>query len=54
MDFWKMCFELNVVDSEYLKQVVITESNKYGEITAEQFKEITGIDFTTQQAQGMQ
>lgn len=48
MEFWKMCFELNVVDTEYLKQVVKTDSNKYGEITEEEFKEITGIEFTTQ------
>lgn len=46
MEFWKMCFDLKVIDAEYLKQAVITDSNKYGDITVEQYKEITGIEFT--------
>lgn len=48
MEFWKMCFDLNVIDAEYLKQAVITDNNKYGDITVEQYKEITGLEFTAQ------
>ena len=48
MEFWKMAFNMKVIDSEYLKQAVITDSNKFGDITAEQYKEITGIEFTTE------
>lgn len=45
MDFWKMIYDLKIIDSDYLRQAVITDTNKYGDITAEQFKEITGEDF---------
>ena len=45
MSFWKLCFDLNVVDAEYLKQAVITDSNPYGDITVEQYKEITGFTY---------
>ncbi|WP_394884165.1 XkdX family protein [Clostridium butyricum] len=45
MEFWKMVYDLKVIDAEYLKQAVITEKNKFGEITAVQYKEITGIEF---------
>lgn len=48
MEFWKMCFDLKVIDAEYLKQAVITDKNRYGDITPEQYKEITGIEFITQ------
>ena len=45
MEFWKMCFDLKVVDANFLRQAVITDTNKFGDITAEQFKEITNEDF---------
>ncbi|MBY6973091.1 UNVERIFIED_ORG: hypothetical protein B2H98_18610 [Clostridium botulinum] len=45
MKFWKMCFDLKVIDSDFLRQAVVTDSNKYGDITEEQFKEITGEEF---------
>lgn len=45
MEFWKMCFDLKVVDAGFIRQAVITDTNKFGDITAEQFKEITGEDF---------
>ena len=48
MVFWKMCFDLGVIDAEYLKQAVITDKNKFGDITPEQYKEITGIEFISQ------
>lgn len=46
MAFWKLCYDRKIVDIVYLKQVVITDTNIYGELTTEQFKEITGTEFT--------
>jgi len=40
-----MCFDLKVVDANFIRQAVITDANKFGDITVEQFKEITGEDF---------
>ena len=48
MEFWKLCYDLKIVDAEYLKQAVTTEDNPYGDITPEQYKEITGIEFIPQ------
>lgn len=48
MEFWSMVYKMGVVDTNYLKQVVITDKNKFGDITVENFKEITGEEFTTQ------
>lgn len=48
MEFWKLCYDLKIIDAEYLKQAVITESNKYGDITQEQYKEIVGVEFSVQ------
>lgn len=45
MEFWKMCFDNGYLDADYIRQAVITEDNPYGDITPEQFKEITGEDF---------
>ena len=45
MEFWKMCFDLKVIDADFLRQAVITDTNKFGDITTAQFKEITGEDF---------
>lgn len=45
MDFWKMIYDLKIIDADYLRQAVITDTNKFGDITAEQFKEITREDF---------
>lgn len=46
MDFWKMVFDLGCITSERLKGAVKWEKNKYGEITKEEYKEITGVEFT--------
>ncbi|WP_252214007.1 XkdX family protein [Clostridium sp. VAP41] len=46
MNFWKMAFEYEWITAEELKGVVKTESNKFGEITVEQYKEITNVDYT--------
>ncbi|MDU4478624.1 XkdX family protein [Clostridium sp.] len=45
MEFWKMCYDLKVIDSNFLRQAVITDNNKYGDITCEQYKEITGFEY---------
>lgn len=45
MEFWKMCFDMKVIDADFLRQAVITDANKFGDITDVQFKEITGEDF---------
>ena len=44
-DFWKMCWDYKVADADTLRQAVKTEKRPKGEISPEQFKEITGIDF---------
>ena len=45
MDFWKMAYDLSWIDIDVLRQTVITETNPFGDISKEQFKEITGEDF---------
>jgi len=40
-----MCFDLKVIDADFLRQAVITDTNKFGDITTDQFKQITGEDF---------
>lgn len=45
MDFWKMAYDNQWIEIDLLRQAVITETNPFGDITKEQFKEITGQDF---------
>lgn len=45
MDFWKMAFDNGWVGVDMIRQAVITETNPFGDITKEEFKEITGQDF---------
>ena len=45
MDFWKMAYDNNWIDIDLLRQAVITDTNPFGDITKEEFKEITGQDF---------
>lgn len=45
MDFWKMAYDLSWIGIDVLRQAVITETNPFGDISKEQFKEITGEDF---------
>ena len=45
MAFWKMAFNLKWVTAEQLRLAVITESNKFGEITTDEYKGITKEDF---------
>ena len=48
MEFWSMAYRYQWVDATQLKGAVITDTNKFGEITPEQYKDITGIDFAAQ------
>lgn len=45
MDFWKMAYDNNWIEISLLRQAVITDTNPFGDITKEQFKEITGQEF---------
>lgn len=45
MAFWKMAFNLKWVTAEQLRLAVMTESNPFGEISPEEYKEITKQDF---------
>lgn len=45
MEFWKLAYERNWVDATTLKKAVKTDKNPYGEITPEEYKDITGIEF---------
>lgn len=42
MEFWKMVYNFGWVTKEELKGAVITEQNPFGDITKEQYEEITG------------
>lgn len=44
-EFWKMAYNMQCIDTVLLRQAVKTEKNKYGEITVEEFKEISGEEF---------
>ncbi|MGG3835669.1 XkdX family protein [Paenibacillus thiaminolyticus] len=46
MTFWKLAFECKWIDAEGLCAAVKTDSNPFGEISPEEYKEITGIDFS--------
>ncbi|MBY0755015.1 XkdX family protein [Clostridium sardiniense] len=43
--FWKMAYDMECVGIEMLREAVKTEKNRYGDITPEEFKVITGEDF---------
>ncbi|WP_411680485.1 XkdX family protein [Clostridium thailandense] len=43
--FWKMAFDYKWVDAISLKGAVKTDINIFGEITANEYKQITGIDY---------
>ncbi len=45
MAFWKLAYNMKWVTAEQLRLAVITEDNPFGEITPEQYEEITGIPF---------
>ena len=45
MTFWKMAWEYKWADIDTMRMAVKTESNPFGEISKEEFKEITGEEF---------
>lgn len=45
MVFWKMAYDNGWVTKEELREAVITSDNPFGDITKEQYKEITGIEY---------
>ncbi|CAH8772452.1 hypothetical protein [Paenibacillus dendritiformis] len=45
MTFWKLAFDCIWIDAEGLRAAVKTESNPFGEISPEEYKKITGVDF---------
>ena len=42
MTFWKMAWEYGWADIDTMRMAVKTDLNPFGEITKEEFKEITG------------
>ncbi|WP_317312269.1 hypothetical protein [Clostridium thermobutyricum] len=44
-NFWKMVYDMKAIDINTLRKAVKTTSNPFGEISEEQFKQITGVDF---------
>jgi len=48
MQFWQIAFMYRWVTADQLKLAVKTETNPFGEISKEQYKEITGQEFKAQ------
>lgn len=46
MSFWQLAFTRKWITADQLKQAVKTGSNPYGQITPEEYKTITGTDYT--------
>ncbi|WP_413373275.1 XkdX family protein [Paenibacillus taichungensis] len=45
MTFWSLAFRMKWVTAEALRIAVLTDSNPFGEITPEQYGQITGIEY---------
>ncbi|MGG0939848.1 XkdX family protein [Brevibacillus centrosporus] len=45
MAFWNLAYKYKWVTIDQLRLAVKTESNPYGEITPEEFKQITGQEY---------
>lgn len=45
MAFWQLAYSRKWVSIDQLRLAVKTASNPYGQITTEQYKEITGEDY---------
>lgn len=45
MDFLKLAWEYKWITLDELKTLVITKATPWGQITPDEFKEITGQDF---------
>lgn len=46
MAFWSLAYNMKWVTKDQLRLAVKTDANPFGEITPEEFKSITGDDFT--------
>ncbi|GAC44322.1 XkdX family protein [Paenibacillus popilliae] len=45
MNFWKLAFERRWIDAEGLCGAVKTKANRFGEITPEEYENITGQEY---------
>jgi hypothetical protein len=45
MEFWEMAFDFKWVTAVQLKSAVKTENFPFGEITPEEYREITGVKY---------
>lgn len=45
VDWWNMSYKKDWITKEELRLVVITPENPFGDITKEQYKEITGVEY---------
>ncbi|MGN7167967.1 XkdX family protein [Paenibacillus cellulositrophicus] len=45
MSFWKLAFDKKWVTADALKGAVKTDTNPFGEITPEQYQQITGVEY---------
>ncbi|CUP72595.1 XkdX family protein [Clostridium baratii] len=45
-EFWKMAFDMKAIDKNLLGQAVKCDKNPFGEISPEQYEEISGEKFT--------
>jgi hypothetical protein len=46
--FWQMAFNFKWVDATELKGAVKTDTQPFGEITSDEYKQITNVDFMSQ------
>ena len=44
-NFWKMVYDMKAININTLRKAVKTTSNPYGEISEDEFKTITGVNF---------
>lgn len=45
MEWWKTAYDNKWISKDELREVVITKSNPYGDITKGEYKEITGVEY---------
>lgn len=45
MAFWEMAYDNKWISKDEPREAVITKSNPYGDITKEEYKEITGVEY---------
>lgn len=45
MAFWKLAYNQKWVTADKLRLAVLSENNPFGEITREEYEEITSVEF---------